>query len=219
MATVMSKASLFSQCGRVLVTVLALFSTMALPVFADQVEMQNGDHYVGKVIVLTGETLVLQSDVLGRIELPRKKVASINFGTVSPALAAAPVRVSTNAILQAPVRSQPATNSELSMAISQLGTNSSIVAQVRKQFLTDAGPEANAKFNDLLGGLMNGKVTMSDLRAQAQSAAQQMRAMRKDLGDDAGPALDGYLEILDKFLAETTSSSDSSLTNSTAAIK
>lgn len=111
------------------------------------------------------------------------------------------------------------TNSELSRAMSQLGTNSSVVAQVQKQFLADAGPEANAKFNELLGGLMSGKVSLYDLRSQAQAASQQMRAMRKDLGEDAGPALDGYLEILDKFLAETASMPENSLTNSAAAVK
>lgn len=219
MLCAMSKVSL-SQFARVLFTSLALSPVTALPLFADQVEMQNGDHYMGKVVVLTGETLVLQSDVLGRIELPRKKVSSISFGVgASPAVTASPVRVATNAILQAPLRSQPTTNTELSRAIGQLGTNSSVVAQVQKQFLADAGPEANAKFNEMLGGLMSGKISLSDLRSQAQSAAQQMRAMRKDLGDDAGPALDGYLEILDKFLAETSSMSDASLTNSTVIIK
>src|SRR5258707_11573164 len=49
---------------------------------ADQVELQNGDHYVGRVVSLSGETLVLQSDVLGTLRLPRGKVASITLGAV-----------------------------------------------------------------------------------------------------------------------------------------
>ena len=31
---------------------------------ADQVEMQNGDRYVGKVLLLNADTLVVDSDVL-----------------------------------------------------------------------------------------------------------------------------------------------------------
>src|SRR6516162_9652696 len=60
---------------------LALF---ALPVFADQVEMQNGDRYVGKVLSLNSDTLILQNDVLGTMHLPRSKVTSINLGSVLP---------------------------------------------------------------------------------------------------------------------------------------
>ena len=47
---------------------------------ADQVEMQNGDRYAGKVIAMTADTIDLQSEVLGKITLPRSKVAAINFG-------------------------------------------------------------------------------------------------------------------------------------------
>src|SRR6266478_4746406 len=49
---------------------------------ADQVEMQNGDHYAGKVLALNTNTVVLQSEVLGLVNLPREKVANIALGTV-----------------------------------------------------------------------------------------------------------------------------------------
>src|SRR5215471_15130780 len=54
---------------------------------ADQLEMLNGDRYVGKVLSLNSNTVVWQSDVLGTIKLPRNKVSSINLGsgaTVNP---------------------------------------------------------------------------------------------------------------------------------------
>ena len=51
---------------------------------ADQVELQNGDRYVGKVLSLTTNQLVLQSDVLGTIKLPREKVAVVTLGNVTP---------------------------------------------------------------------------------------------------------------------------------------
>src|SRR5438046_8592533 len=37
---------------------------------ADQIEMQNGDRYVGQVMAFTNDTVVLQSDLLGAIRLP-----------------------------------------------------------------------------------------------------------------------------------------------------
>src|SRR5438105_4710337 len=47
---------------------------------ADQIEMQSGDRYVGRVVALTNDTLVIQSELLGTVRLPRNKVASINLG-------------------------------------------------------------------------------------------------------------------------------------------
>ncbi len=85
----------------------------------------------------------------------------------------------------------------------QLGANSNLVHKVQAQFLSGAGPEANAKFDELLNGFLNGKLTVNDIRAQAQSAANQLRAAKKELGDDAGWAIEGYLAILDHFLKET----------------
>src|SRR5438270_6973991 len=46
---------------------------------ADQVEMQNGDRYVGTVLSLGTNTLVLHSEVLGDLTLPRGKVALITL--------------------------------------------------------------------------------------------------------------------------------------------
>jgi hypothetical protein len=89
----------------------------------------------------------------------------------------------------------------------QLSTSSNLVQQVRSQFLADADPKAQAKFNELLDGLTTGKLGIGDIRAQAQVAANQLRAAQRDLGDDAGFALDGYLSILDHFLKETAASS------------
>ena len=181
--------------------------------WADQVELQNGDRYVGKVVLLTGDTLVLQSDVLGRVQLPRGKIAQITFGPVTaPGRTVATVTNSSAANGQFILPTAAGqTNAELAAAFKQLGAGTNLAQQVQKQFLADAGPEANQKFNELLSGVMNGSVSMNDLRAQAKSAADQVRALRKDVGEEAGPMLDGYLEILDKFLAE--SAAGGSLTN------
>jgi hypothetical protein len=76
--------------------------------------------------------------------------------------------------------------------------------------LSTAGPDANKKYNELLGGLMSGKLDVNDIRAEAASAANQIRALKRELGDDAGGSLDGYLTILESFLGETAAPTGSS---------
>jgi len=188
---------------------LLSFSICTASSLADQVEMQNGDRYIGKVLSLNDSTLVLQNEVLGTVRLPRGKVALITLG---PVTAVRPVArpAATNHLAQAAIPG--ITNSvagaggvspELSSILGQLGTSSNLVKQVQSRFLSGAGSEANGKFNEMLDGLVSGKMSMTDLRAQAQSAADQLRAAKKDLGDDAGWGLDSYLAILDHFLNET----------------
>ena len=168
---------------------------------ADQVEMQNGDRYAGKVVSMTPDAIVLQSDVLGKLALPRAKVANINLGLAPVAAPAAPPVKTTN---QAPAAAVLSTNGspDIVAALRNFGANTNFVAQIRKQFLSDAGPEANNKFDELWGGLLAGKVDINGLRAEAKSAADQIRALKQQ-GGDVGEPLDSYLAILDKFLKQT----------------
>ncbi len=184
---------------------------------ADQVEMQNGDRYLGKVLSLNADTLFLQSPVLGTLRLPRSKVASVTFGTTN-AVSQAPLPSSTNDLRHAPVLSTTNANSDLTTALRQLRSNSNALQQVQSQFLAGANAEANNKFNQLLGGLMNGTLDLNGLRAEARSAADQLRAAKKDLGDDAGGTLDTYLSVLENFLQETAPATPVS-TNKAAAAK
>jgi hypothetical protein len=172
---------------------------------ADQVEMQNGDRYVGHVLSLNTNTLVLQSDVLGTLRLPRAKVAGITLGA-SSATNSPPLPSLTNTLVRSPsvAPTNPATN--LPPALRQLGASTNLIQQVQKQFLSSAGPEANNKFNDLLGGLMSGRLSVEDIRAEAKSAADQLRALKRGGGEEAGFAADAYLAILDHFLKETAAS-------------
>jgi len=176
---------------------------------ADQVEMQNGDRYAGQVLSLNTNIVVFQSDVLGTVQLPRAKVAVITLGagsaTNSPALPSL-----TNAQVSAPSATPANTAPNLSPALRQLGANTNLIQQVQKQFLSGAGPEANTKFNDLLGGLMSGRLSVDDIRAEAKSAADQLRALQRESGEDAGFATDAYLAILDHFLKETAPSGSAS---------
>ena len=180
-----------------------LFLTLAAwPLCADQIEMQNGERYLGKVLLLTNDVLIVQSEVLGTVRLPRSKVAAITLGQ-----AATNVTRSTAVTLQRPSITGHATNGtdDISAALRQLGAKTNFIQQVQEQLLSSAGPEANAKYNEMVSGLMSGQLNLGDIRAQASSAANQLRTLKRDMGDDAGWAVDGYLTILDSFLRETAS--------------
>jgi len=165
---------------------------------ADQIELQNGDHFSGTVVSITPEIVVLQSDALGQIKLQRTKVSTISLGSISSA-PRTPAAASNNPA--PPVASQPTVGKN--SALPQLASDTNLIQQIRKQFLADAGPQANEKFDDLLTGLMTGKMDMNGLRAEAKSAADQIRALKKDMGGDAGQTLDTYLSVLDNFLAQS----------------
>jgi hypothetical protein len=102
---------------------------------------------------------------------------------------------------------------ELAQTLRQLGTQTNLINQVQSQFLSGAGSDANAKFNELLNGLTTGQLNIGDIRAQAQDAANQLRAAKKDLRDDSG-LLDAYLTVLEHFVKETQAEPPSRATGS-----
>jgi hypothetical protein len=173
------------------------FAVLALS--ADEVNMQNGDRYFGKVMAVTADVVVLDGEVLGKITVPRQKVASLTFATNAPA-AASP----TNGIrLIGPPQLPPVTetNAALAALLRAPATNLNSVAQIREQMLSGS-PAALGKFNEIVGGMMSGKMDMAGLRREAKASADQLRALKRDLGPEAGESLDYYLEVLDNFLKE-----------------
>lgn len=195
---------------------------------ADQVEMSNGDRYVGRVLSLGTDTLVLQSDVLGNLRLPRSRISNIlfeprtaaasstnlsQFALVGPRSRIASI---SNSVSKVSALTSTNASADFSALMQQLGANSNVLHQVQDQLLTGAGPEAQAKFNDLLGGLLSGKVDLAGLRAQAKSTLEQAKGMRGDLGEDGGGMLDSYLAILDGFLKETEPATGATNSNATS---
>ena len=183
------------------------FTFVAAPLLrADQVEMQNGDRYSGKVLSVSADTVVLESEVLGKINVPRKKVASLVFGTNAAAPKAATnvtrVSVPTNLPTAASLAALANTNADLSAVLRNLGANTNFIRQIREQMLA-GNPEAASNYDELVNGLMSGKLNMDDLRREAKSSADQLRALTRDLGPEAGDSLDAYLDVLDNFLKET----------------
>ncbi len=160
----------------------------------DLVEMQNGDRFSGRILSLTNNVVILQSDLLGTIRLPRARIAHLTLD--------APARTNV-AEIKGTTNSAP-TLSATTLNLPRVDTNSSLVKMVQNQFLSGASPEAKDKFNELLSGFMTGRLSVDDIRAHAQSAAEQLRAARKDLGNEPGWLIDSYLAILDRFVKETT---------------
>lgn len=185
------------SCG-----VVGLF-LQTTPLHADQVEMQNGDRYVGKVLSLDTSTLILKNDNLGTVRIARNKVANVTFGANTiPTTNTAPATVVTNSQPQTATVVTTNGQADLAASLKALGANTNFIKQVQSQFLAGAGPEANNKFNDMVAGLMNGNMNINDLRAQAKQAAANLRQMKREVGDDTG-MLDGYLSILENFLQES----------------
>ena len=64
-------------------------------------------------------------------------------------------------------------------------------------------PEAADKYDQMVNGLLSGQLNLSDVRREAQSSAEQLRELKRELGPDAGDSFDAYLKVLDAFINET----------------
>jgi hypothetical protein len=168
---------------------------------ADQLQMQNGDHYSGKVLSLTSNSIVFENDVLGKVTLPRDKVSSLTIGT-NPA---------TNTASAVPNFTTPtrrtanisATNTDVTAALRRLGANTNFIEQVRQQMLTGANPAASQKYDEMVSGLMTGKLNANDIRNEAKKGIEQIHQLKTELGPEADASLDSYLTILESFVNET----------------
>jgi len=172
---------------------LAFLLLCGRAVWADQVEMKSGERFIGKVLSLSNDTLVVQSEALGVVRLPRAKVASVSMSAGAetnsvkmPAVAGqAPRPV-------AAINTNTNSNAELATAVRQLNGRTNLVQQVEEQFLVGTDPQAKAKFNDLVSGLMSGKLGLNDIRAEALSATEQLKGLKRELGEDSTGTL-GYV--------------------------
>jgi hypothetical protein len=167
--------------------------------FADQLQMRNGDRYTGKVLSVSADSVVLQNDILGKISLPRQKVASMAFGTNL-------ISTGTSGAVSSSIVPTNLPSAESIAALANSNTNgeskTEVVKNIREQMLAGS-PEAAAKYDELASGLLSGKLNVNDIRREAKASADQLRQMKKELGPDAGDSLDAYLAILDNFLKET----------------
>lgn len=185
--------------------IACLLALTAASLRADQLQMQNGDRYTGKILSMTSNSIVVESAELGTITVPRSRVSAIMFGAGAATNTAA---VAPHApIVNAPSPNTAATNADLSAAFHNLGANTNFIQQVRQQMLTGADPTANQKYDELVSGLMSGQMNLTDLRNQAKTSIDQINQLKRELGPQADDSLDTYLTILQNFVNETDSTS------------
>ncbi len=208
-----------SKIAKMFSGLMALVVTMTATICAraDLLELTNGDHYRVTIISMNSSNIEFLSEIQGRVTLPRSKVANIMLHEVTPKPAAtvnqAMPPVGAPLILSGTNASTNATSGASSVAPSsaadavvrqlrQQGVDPKLIDQVQEQIFGKSSPEASQKFNELMGGLMTGRVSVQDIRAQAQNSINQIKAAKKELGGDAGDMLDSYLAILEKFARE-----------------
>ena len=194
---------------------ITFLSAAATALRADQLEMQNGDRYQGDVLSVSGTNVVFESELLGKITLPRKQVARMAFGTnaVAPKPTTEVARIPTVAIARTnppapaalvirPATPSTNTNTDLSAALRNMGGNTDFIREIREKMLAGS-PEASGKYDAMVGDLMSGKMDMAGLRRQAAASAEQLRTLKRDLGPEADETLDGYLQVLESFLKQS----------------
>jgi hypothetical protein len=166
---------------------LCLSVLLGYSAVADMVECDNGDRYTGKVLLLNEKELKLKNDIQGTITIPREKITII---ALKPRVTAT--------LKNGPI---PRLNS------SSVGTNGSpqidpnAVAQVQQQFLGEANPEANRLFQEMVAGLMSGKLDVNDIRSKAQSTLGDLKSCEKEIGDgEDADMLRSYMALLQNFL-------------------
>jgi hypothetical protein len=191
----------------VFLMILSCFVLGIIPALrADQVVMQNGDLLNGTVLAMSTNTLMLQNANLGAVTLPRTKISSVTFGA-GAATALSRVASPTNILVIDRLNAEETnsvSNSELAAEMREIRDQTNLIQQVQAQILgSSASPEAVNKFNELLDGLSTGKIDMNELRAEAQSAADQLDSFTNEMEPDSSEEAAGYLSILNNFLEET----------------
>jgi predicted ATP-grasp superfamily ATP-dependent carboligase len=131
----------------------------------------------------------------------------LTFGTnAAPTTAVVSVpAASTNlpaATTPAAVAGTNSDSADLAAAFRQLGANTNFIGQIRGQMFA-GDPGGAAKYDQMVSGLLSGQMNLNDLRQQAQASAAQLRELKRELGPEADESLDGYLQVLDSFIAET----------------
>lgn len=175
----------------------ALFLVCAQQAAADSVQLLNGEVLKGKVLLLDDKKVSLESESLGKVTIAREKVATIILGDAKPpALAAEPK-----------VGPAPAIPGSVEDAFKQLkgsGANPKDVSELQKLFPELASPEASKYFDETVKGVMSGKKNIQDIRNDAIKARDELKKLTDDLGPDVEAATKPYLNILEKFIRETT---------------
>jgi len=201
---------------------LILFTVSVIPARADWLHLSSGDAIKGKLIEMSPQQVKFRHEVLGEITIPRDRVHAIVLGEFQGG----------ERIMADGSKAEPETPQEVidrlvnpefdAKAVQKLergakrqSTPQDAVEQLRREGidpqLTDqlhlmlpgfGSPKVQDHFQSRVQGLMDGSITINDIRNEAIDARDQLQVLMDDLGP-SGAALQGYFGILDNFIKKT----------------
>jgi len=158
------------------------------PLVSETLELRNGDRFQGKLLSVQENGLEWEHAVLGKLTIPKEQVAAVYFVTPQAVETSHKISSITNGAAQDTSKMQIAPE---------------MVDKVRMEILGAAPQEAQDQFNEMVSGLVSGKIQVGDVRKMAIDTVAEVESLREDLGEDVGFALDGYLSILKSFIGKT----------------
>src|ERR1700722_4440826 len=120
----------------------AVLMALSTPARAEILQLVNGDQYRGMVIGMNASNVVFQSEIQGRVILPRAKIAQIVFREVPAKVA--PNSAGTNAarplILSGPPAAPVPAGDAITEQMRQQGVDPKIVDQVQQEIFGKSSP-------------------------------------------------------------------------------
>ena len=190
--------------------------------WADRLQLANGDEIEGELLEVSGGQIKFRHPVLGTFSVPRNQVHAIELGKqrgrnrIMADGTEAPPETPEEVIdrLVNPEMT-PAKVKQLEKGAERHDTPQGAVEQLRREGVNAqmmgglhgmlpgfGSPEVQDIFEDRVTGLMNGSLTINDIRNEAIDVRDQLKELMDDLGP-GGEALRGYYGILDGFIQKT----------------
>lgn len=213
---------MFRIATATLIAFVAVSLASTTPVGADVIQLDNGDTIHGRLIQVTEKQLKLHHEILGEVDIPRARVHAIVLGdpktgkVVKPD-GTEPEQETPKDVIDRLVNKDfdPKAVEKMQKGAKRQPTPEDVVEQLRREGVDPAlkdrlhlmlpgfgAPEVQDYFNGSVQGLMNGSITIQNIRDDAIDARDQLHALMEDLGPDAA-ALKGYYGILDNFIKKT----------------
>jgi hypothetical protein len=202
---------------------------------AEIVKLANGDTIHAKVVSIDDKQVVLESEILGRITLPREKVAAVVFGDAALP-ADAPAGTAPGGVAPTNVKIDPKDSPlDIIKKLVPEGFDSRRVAEMAKDARPAANPDdvirelreaggvdpairrqlslsipgfASPEVQGMFDEKVNGLISGELSLGDIRNEAIEVRDQLEALKKDLGPsgdALNGYLGILNGFIKETES--------------
>lgn len=186
------------------------------------IQLNSGETIHGELIEVNSKHLKIRHEIFGEIEVPRNKVLAIVLSDTKDGKVVKPDGSDAEPETPKQVIDRltnkdfgPQALKRLERGAKRQATPQDAVDQLRREGVDPrlkdqlhmmlpgfGAPEVQGYFNGSVEGLMNGSITLQDIRKDAINARDQLHEIMEDLGPDAA-ALQGYFSILDNFIDKT----------------